>query len=172
VAEWQAFAKDNAEMAYDFRMYRPAGGVEYPPSSSQGLITAMQAAFGFVPTVTQQIETMKMLGLWLAAGQIVTGHTGYHTADCPPYVSPGTLRAATVFWSELMQLIPWTVTQQSNSDTDDTSQLLDLGHQFRQLLHKLNMLNNKQLPGVLLRTSLLPSPTRHPTSTLPPSQST
>jgi len=155
VTEWRALHETNPEVAKGFSMYRPTGGVEYPSTTSNDLVTAMESAFGFVPTVTQQIETMKMLGAWLMGGRRETSTIAFWAPSNRFDAWYGSFQESVIFWSELMQIVPLSCgSQQPSPQQQQGPHNFDLGQQFKQLLQRLDMLTTKQLPDLLLRTSI------------------
>ncbi|KAJ2723064.1 eukaryotic translation initiation factor 5B [Coemansia sp. Benny D115] len=66
VLEYLELLGANKDIASALLMFKPSSGVEFSPDAGRPFTEAISKAFGFVPTVDQEVWTAKLLGLWLA----------------------------------------------------------------------------------------------------------
>ena len=152
VNEWLAYTKCYPHFAANWSMYKPIYGIEFPVSSSQPLIDAMQYAFGFLPTTQQQIATMKLLGLWLANGNSTSSSIFYSAASHNKPHQP--VEEFMMQWACLMDVAS-VQTDVHNSSSDRIMHKFTFGYQLTSLLLRLGMLDNKHVPQIILRTTLV-----------------
>lgn len=67
VLEYLELVQNESKMAEWLYMYKPVDGIEFPESAGKRFTDAITQTFGFAPTLLQELETAKLLGLWLSS---------------------------------------------------------------------------------------------------------
>ncbi|KAI9481290.1 MAG: hypothetical protein EXX96DRAFT_618227 [Benjaminiella poitrasii] len=133
VLEYLEFVRQDREMANMLAMYKPMDGIEFADNAGQPFTNAVTQAFGFAPTVEQELETAKLLGLWLAAGNEKIQQASQAVVDFMHS------------WAEKMHI---------TCTSGDELLGYNFGYSLRSLLDTLGMMNNKKVPEVIMSTSL------------------
>ncbi|KAJ2827559.1 eukaryotic translation initiation factor 5B [Coemansia furcata] len=68
VLEYLDFVRTDRASAELCSMYKPVNGVEFPANAGQPFTDAITRAFGSVPTSIVELETARLLGIWLGNG--------------------------------------------------------------------------------------------------------
>ncbi|KAL7747163.1 eukaryotic translation initiation factor 5B [Sorochytrium milnesiophthora] len=152
VLEWLDFAQQSPELAQMCAMYKPADGVEFPASAGQQLADAIKTAFGFTPTVQQELNTMWLLGLWLA-DSAATEQSIRQGGPAPG--SPGSHYAvfdALHHWATTMHTTCQQV-RMDDSAAGNATYAFNFGQPLRRLLQLLGMLDQRCVPSAAMSSS-------------------
>jgi translation initiation factor aIF-2/yIF-2 len=134
-------------------MFKPMKGVEFPVSAGKPFTDAITQAFGFVPTLAQELYTAKLLGLWLADGS--EDHQQI-SKDGSPAVAVRGQQAVMDFmhmWADSMKITCVKVFDQLSTSGNEIF-WFKFGSQLQHLLNALGMIGNKKVPDIIMSSSL------------------
>ncbi|KAI7902261.1 uncharacterized protein BX663DRAFT_487049 [Cokeromyces recurvatus] len=149
VLEYLDLVRHDSGLANLCSMYKPMNGVEFAENAGQQFTNAITEVFGFKPTLSQELDIAKLLGLWLVAGGKIL-KDGPVTAEMPSQ------RAVIDFLHSCANVMNTTcerILDESNTRGNEIFGF-KFGDSFEQLLKAFGVAENKSIPNAIMPTSL------------------